>query len=130
MANWRGLREELKLPKYQAMSDGAAAADLNTQINDEVEFLENHQIFEAMVPSEYQALALADRQYVELMLAMQTVNIGPDSQARAFLTASFGAGTTTRANLIALVPADQTTRALQVFGAPVTEQHVATARAS
>lgn len=54
-----------------------------------------HEVFEAISPAEWAALSAAEKQRVQTVLAMGTVNLR-GTNTRASLAAAFGAGSTTR----------------------------------
>lgn len=84
-----------------------------------------HEVVDAIVPGEYASLVAAERDYLLMVVAGGTVNLG-DGQTRAALKVLFGAGTVTRANLIAL--ADRTgSRAEELGFGEVSEADVVAA---
>lgn len=115
---------------YAAMSDAQAADSLNTA-NRTVEraTLRAADIFEAVVLSEYNALAAAKKAQVDrvLNLAGDDIPVGANSKARAFLLDAFVAGSATRTALAAAVQ-HQVSRAAELGLGPVSHQMIAEAR--
>jgi hypothetical protein len=113
---------------YSGMSNAAAAADLNTEYREvDVEAVTGQQIFEATVPSEYNALGPSDTDLFHAIIGMGELLVS-GTNTRAALMALFGAGTTTRTNLIAL-QTELISRAAELGLGTVKEGHIATARA-
>ena len=73
-----------------------------------------YEIFEQIVPSEWAALTAAEKQRIQTLLSMGTVDPRGTNTRQAFQDA-FGVGTTTRANLIAYLKR-QASRAEVLFG--------------
>lgn len=87
---------------YSSMTDAQAAGDLNSKYRTvPVRVLASHEIFEAIVPSEYDALANTAKDKLKAMLAMGTIDPYGANTSSTF-SALFAAGTQTRANLLAL----------------------------
>lgn len=88
--------------KADSGDDTGCAAVLNAlpAVIDRTE-IPSHEVFEAVVPAEWSAITAAEKQRVQTILGMGTVNFGGPN-TRAALGSAFGAGTTTRANLLAL----------------------------
>lgn len=92
--------------------------------------LSSAQIYDAIVPSEFQALTATMQQYVRDILGLGSgIDVGPSSNARTVLAAAFGAGSTTRANLLALLNTTTTIAAGLGFSNGVTIGDLQTARA-
>lgn len=136
--NYQALKSELTADPLAlglvAMSDAAAAAKLNevpanpaVGRQTERDAVPTWELFEATVPSEWTALAAAEKQRYQSMLAMGSVNLKKPN-TRAALAAMFGAATTTRENLIALQN-QPASRAAVLFGERVESWDVARARA-
>lgn len=91
---------------YAAMTDAQVAESLAV-VDRPVErtTMRASEIFEAIVLSEYNALAAAKKAQVDrvLNLAGDDIPVGVTSKARAFMLDSFGAGSQTRTNLSALM---------------------------
>ena len=87
---------------YSGMSDEEAADDLNTVYETTpIRSVPSQDVFEAIVPGEYDALSADEKDKINTMLAMGSVDpYGPNT--RAVFQAIFGAVTTTRTNLLAL----------------------------
>uniref|UniRef100_A0A7C4Y4W7 Uncharacterized protein n=1 Tax=Caldisericum exile TaxID=693075 RepID=A0A7C4Y4W7_9BACT len=87
-----------------------------------------YEIFEAIVPTEWDALTTAEKQRMQLILSMEQVNVKGENTRLAFQKA-FASGTTTRNNLLALLKRNGS-RAEELFGAGtvVTWDDVARAR--
>jgi hypothetical protein len=85
------------------------------------------QLVNAIVPSEYAALAQAARDYLTMLAAAGAVQLG-GGPVRDGLAMIFGAGTATRANLMALLDR-QGSRTEQLFGDSVTVSALDVARA-
>ena len=60
------------------------------------------EVWEAVNLAEFKALSIQERQALDILLGMETLNVSPGSNSRATLAALFPAGPT-RDNLIALV---------------------------
>lgn len=84
-----------------------------------------HEVYEAIVPSEWAALTADNKLLVQTMLGMGDIN-AKGTNTRLSFAAAFGAGTQTRANLVALQKRDGS-RAEQLFGTAVTIEDVAAA---
>lgn len=69
----------------------------------------SYKVYDAVVPSEFQALTSANQQLVRDIWDQGTVDGSPGSNAAAVLGQVFVAGTTTRANLVALQNSFKTT---------------------
>jgi hypothetical protein len=87
-----------------------------------------YEVWEAIVPADWAALTAQEKQRVQSLLGMGTVNLA-GANTRASLAAAFAAGTPTRTNLTALqaqtVPRS---RAQEIFGLAVTDQDILAAR--
>jgi hypothetical protein len=107
---------------FAAKSWGAVSALLNAvsqSINIDRDFVEPWEIVEAMVSSEWSALAAAEKQRLQTVLSGSQVYVKGANTRAAFL-AAFAGGTTTRTNLAAL-QTRKGSRAEQLFGVPVTD---------
>ncbi len=125
--NYQVLAAELALPAYTGLSDQAAADVLNIRnIAVDVEGATGADILEATVPTEYNALAAAQKDVWRAMIVMPSLRLD-GANTRAFLANMFGAGTQTRANLIAM-QSGLTSRAAQLGLPRVGAHHVAQAR--
>lgn len=116
-------------PHVASGNDVALAAMLNEirpSISINRDLIPSHEIFEAIVPSEWSAASAQEKQRVQLILSMGMVDVRGQNTKDAFL-AAFGGGTTTRANLIALVNR-QGSRAEQLFGQAVSIDDIVKAR--
>ena len=110
--------------------DTAVAALLNAPragVSVQRELVPAHEVFEAIAPPEWAALSAAEKQRVQTILSMGTVNVR-GAQTRAALAAAFGAGTATRTALVAL-QARTGSRAEAVLGAGVGVHEADVARA-
>lgn len=138
MADLSRLRDELIADPlgrgYSAMTDQQAADDLNAVQREVIESrLSGSAIFNAIVPSEFGALADQTKQFVRDVFSLgDTVDVGPGTNARTVLLGAFGAGTGTRDNLVTAVT-NTTSRAreLNLLGPSpeIGPAHVAQARA-
>lgn len=85
---------------YSAMTNEEVAESLNVRdrnILDSV--ISSAMIFNAIEPSEYQALA--NTKLVDLLLGVgEQIDVGPGTNARTVILNSFGGGSTTVANLV------------------------------
>lgn len=90
---------------YAAMTDQQIAADLNTRYRTvERDSLSGSEIFNAIVPAEFAALAAADKTLVRDVFGLgDAVDVSTGTNARAVLLSAFGAATTTRSNLASAV---------------------------
>lgn len=79
------------------------------------DLIPSHEIFEAIVTSEYTALVAAEKTRLQVILGMGQVNV-KGANTRAQLAAMFGAGTATRTAILAMIDR-QGSRAEQLFGA-------------
>ena len=87
------------------------------------------QIYNAIVPSEFNALLAPQQQLVRDVFGLgEAIDVRTGTNVRAVMLAAFGAGTTTRANLIALVQ-ETISRAAEIGLGDVREGDVARARA-
>ena len=86
------------------------------------------ELWEAIVPAEWASLSAAEKQRLQTMLSLGSVNLR-GSNTRASLLAMFGSSTTTRANLVALQKRDGS-RAETLFGSAVTLEDLAAARSA
>lgn len=83
-------------------------------------------VVNCIVPSEYNALTAAARDYLALLCGTERISIVPGGQVRAGLKALFPAASGTRANLVALL--DRPGSRADYLGLPgVTADHVAVA---
>jgi len=90
---------------YAAMTDQQVADDLN-DVSREVLYnkLSGSTIFNAINPSEFVALTDQNKQLVRDVFSLgDTVDVGPNTNARDVLINAFGAGTLTLDNLVAAV---------------------------
>ena len=131
MAGYADLAAELESPDLATLDDAAAAEKLNTDtvtVQVARSIIPAHEVFEAIVPGEWAALNAAEKQRVQTILAMGSVDLR-GANTRASLGAAFGPATTTRANLLALQAETITrTRAEAAFGRTVTLPDVQHAR--
>ena len=130
--NYTALKTELTSDPltrgYAAMTSQQAADSLNTA-NRPVErsVVPAHEVFEAVVPSEWAALAAAEKTRFQSIIGMGDVNL-KGTNTRAALAAMFAAGTTTRANLIALQAGQPISRAAELGLGEVTAGDIERAR--
>lgn len=106
-------------------SDGDVANALNAvrpEVTADRATIPAHEVFEAIVPAEWAALSAAEKQRVQTVLGMGSINL-KGGNTRASLAAAFAPGTVTRTNLVALQQAP-TSRALKQFGVNVTADDV------
>ena len=93
-------------------------ADLLNQVRDMINIdrglLEAHEIFECIVPTEWVALSIQEKERIQLILSMGNIN-SKGTNTRAAFQATFGTGTITRANLTALLTR-KGSRAEELFG--------------
>lgn len=134
MPDYQALKSELTtdpLAKgYAGMSDAQAAASLTTAYRTtERASIRASELYEAVVDSEFTALAANIQTRVRDLYTLDVVPAATGSRARAVLLAIFGAGTQTRANLAALVKVDVRRCDEIGWGVGVTDQDVAAARA-
>ena len=134
MPDYQALKSELAadpLAKgYAAMSDAQAAASLMANYRTtERASIRASELYEAVVDSEFTALAAGAQTRVRDLFALDVVPAATGSRARAVLLAIFGAGTQTRANLAALVKVDVRRCDEIGWSVGVTDQDVAAARA-
>jgi hypothetical protein len=95
------LKTELDDPQYAAMTDEEAADSLNDKtIDEEIEFIDANEVFEAIVLSDYVALSSDNKVLLQTILGMGVIKV-KGANTRAALAAMFAA-TTTLTNLIAL----------------------------
>lgn len=97
------LKTELALPEYAALDNVAAAAHLmgKTAVTATRKLVPAHELYEAMVPTEWENTSAQEKQRIENILSMGTADLG-GTNTRAALAAAFGAGTQSRANILAL----------------------------
>lgn len=112
------------------MSDAEAAADLNAAYRTRKRtYMSSAEIYEEIVPSEFQALSDAQKAYVRDILGLgEGVDVQPDSQARAVMIQIFGVGSTTLSNLAAALD-ESVSRAQELGLGTVTAGDVQRARA-
>ncbi len=92
--------------------DALAAGQLNAvNRTRNVESVTGQQIFEAVVPADYNALLADQRQLLGVIIGMGTILVN-GTNTKAALTAMFGSGTGTRTNLAAL-QTEQVSRAVE-----------------
>lgn len=87
-----------------------------------------HELFEAVVATDYTALSAAERTRLQMILSMGSVNVSGDN-TRAQLAAMFGAGTATRTAILAIIDR-KGSRAEQLFNTTVTAADIALALAT
>lgn len=87
---------------YAGMNDVAAAESLNLP-NRQVlrSVIPTYEIFECIVPSEFDALTAPIKSRVQILLGLGSVRVN-GSNAQTTLLGAFGVGTATRTALIAL----------------------------
>jgi len=112
---------------YSGMTDLEVANDLNIVYREvDVESVTGQDIFEAVVPSEYNALTDKQINLLHAIIGMGSLFVN-GTNTRTALLSMFGSGTTTRTNLAALQKRN-VSRA-QELGLPyVYEGHVQEAR--
>ena len=112
---------------YAGMTDAAAATPLNTA-NRAVErgLVAAHEIFEAIVPSDWTVLSAAEKQRLQTIMSLGEVNLR-GTNTRAALAAAFGAGTATRTALVAL-QSEMMSRAAELGLSAVAKNDVTVAR--
>jgi len=116
---------------YYADGQDWRLAELINQIRDTIfiargDTVPSYEIFEAIVPTEWDLLSVQEKQRIQLILSMGEISVNGPNTKSAFLLA-FGVGTTTRANLIALTTR-KGSRAEQLFGHAVSWDDIARAR--
>lgn len=100
----------------------------NAAIRTDRDLVPAHEIFEAIVQSEWAALDAQEKSRIALVLSMSEVNV-KGTNTRAAFTEAFANGTGTRTALVALLTKDGT-RAEQLFGSGARVTHTDVARAS
>lgn len=114
---------------YSGMTDAQAADSLNVadRAFDRTS-LSGSEIYNALVPSEFQSLTAAQKEFVRDVFSLgDAIDVSTGTNARTVLLSAFGAGTTTRINLGALV-ASTRSRADELGLSRVREGTVADAR--
>lgn len=99
---------------------------IRTTINIDRGLVDANEIFECIVPAEWIGLSAQEKERVQLILSMGTVNT-KGLNTRAAFQAAFGAGTTTRTNLLALLTR-RGSRAEELFGTSISWDDIAKAR--
>jgi hypothetical protein len=96
-------------------------AELINQVRDSIQInrdiVSSYQIFEAMVPEEWAALSVQEKQRIQIILSMGEIST-KGVNTRAAFQAAFAAGTVTRTNLITLLTR-KGSRAEELFGAGI-----------
>lgn len=112
---------------YSGMTDLEVATELNIIYREvDVEFVTGQEIFEAVVPSEYNALTDKQINLLHAIMGLGSISVN-GTNTRTALLSMFGSGTTTRSNLAVLQKRD-VSRA-EELGLPfVYEGHVQEAR--
>lgn len=113
---------------YAGMTADAAATSLNTAnrvVNRSS--VSTAEIFEAIVPSEYDALTAAQKERVRVLLSLGSVLVN-GANAQATLLGAFGVGTTSRTNLIA-VARETVSRAVELGLGRIKPGYILEARA-
>jgi len=133
MSDYQALKTELTTDPqargYAGMSDAQAAASLVANYRQEERtHITNAELYEAIVDSEFTALAAAAQTRVRDLFNLNQIPVQTGTRARSVLLAVFGAGTTTRTNLVNVVRID--VRRCDDIGwrQGVTEQDVTVAR--
>lgn len=133
MSDYQALKTELTTDPqargYAGMTNAQAAASLVANYRQvERPYISNVELYEAIVDSEFVALAGAAQTRVRDLFNLDQIPVTTGTRARSLLLALFGAATATRANLVALVRQD--VRRCDDIGWPqgVTEHDVARAR--
>uniref|UniRef100_A0A6M3IJS8 Uncharacterized protein n=1 Tax=viral metagenome TaxID=1070528 RepID=A0A6M3IJS8_9ZZZZ len=96
-------------------------AELLNRVRDTIavdkDLVSTPEIFEAIVPGEWAVASAQEKQRIQLILSMGSVDLrGPNT--RASFQAAFGSGTQSRANLVALLTR-KGSRAEELFGSGV-----------
>uniref|UniRef100_A0A6M3L4N8 Uncharacterized protein n=1 Tax=viral metagenome TaxID=1070528 RepID=A0A6M3L4N8_9ZZZZ len=96
-------------------------AELINRVRDTIavdkDLIPTHEIFEAIVPGEWASASALERQRLQMILSMGSVNLrGPNT--RSAFQAAFGAGTQSRTNLVTLLTR-KGSRAEELFGSGV-----------
>lgn len=113
---------------YAGMTDQEVVDSLLTKNRPtERTVVPSYEIFDAIVPAEWAALTSQEKQRVQTILAMGSINIKGSNTRQSFLDA-FAPGTTTRTNLAALQVGPNISRAEELGISDVGDGHVASAR--
>jgi hypothetical protein len=132
--DYRKLADELTTDPaalgYAGMTDAQAATALNRTNGGgravTRELVPAYEVWEAIVPAEWDAITAAEKERIRITLSLGTVMMrGPNT--RAALRGAFGAGTATRAALLAL-QTEAKSRAAELGLGPVTARDVSVAR--
>ena len=134
MSDYQALKTELTTDPlgigYAGMTNAqAAAALINTTRQIERDYISNTELYEAVVDSEFTALAGAAQTRVRDLYNLDQIPAKTGSRARAVLLALFGAGTQTRTKLANLARIDIRRCDDIGWSQGVTENDVAHARA-
>jgi hypothetical protein len=133
MANYVALKTEIAKTAYNGMTEAQIIATINAGSATTLTTLtlSSSQIYDAIVPAEFQALSAAMQQFVRDIWGLGSgIDVGPASNARTVLAAAFGAGSTSRANLIALLNSTTTIAAGLGFPNGIAEADLVVARAA
>ncbi len=116
---------------YSGMTNAQVAADLATSYRTrQLETLTSAEVYEAIVPSEFQALSDEQKAYVRDIIGLGSdIQAGAGAQARTVLIGAFGAGSATITALAAAL-LESITRASELGFGSVREGHVAYARSA
>lgn len=119
MPNYVALKTEIAKPAYNGMSDVQICAAINAASGSPIDRdnVAGGELVSALVRSEVNALAAADRSYVQTVCAAQTIPLTANFKTE--LGAVFGAGTATRTNLLALLKSTQTLANQFGFARPI-----------
>ncbi len=112
---------------YSGMTDLEVATDLNIVYREvDVQSVSGQEIFETVIPSEYNALTDKQINLLHAIMGMGSILVNGANTRTALLT-MFGPGTTTRSNLAALQKRD-VSRAQELGFPYVYEGHIQEAR--
>ena len=110
--DYAGLKAEIAKPAYTGMTDAQIAAAINTNtVTMQISPLRVNgaDIYNAIVPAEFQALTAAQQQIVRDVWGLgDGIDVSVGSNARLALAGAFGSATASRANLLALASVTQT----------------------
>jgi hypothetical protein len=129
--DYAGLKAEIAKLTYAGMTDAQIATAINTNtVTSQLSPLRVNgaDIYNAIVPSEFQALSTAQQQLVRDVWGLgEGIDVSAGANARTVLANAFGAATTSRANLLALATVTQTIAASLGFSL-VNDQEIKAAR--
>lgn len=129
--DWQALKNEVIKPAYNGMTLQQILDALRVlTVAVDVSNVDGQDIFECIVVSEYTGLTADQKAILNMLCGRSNVNIGPSTQARAFLLATFPqvSKPLTYAKLVAAAAAHQVPFLTYISGENITAADIGSAK--